>query len=383
MKNKRLSKFGKAYFIYLAIIVIALIFISVSVRNSMVKYEASTPEGFVSSQIKDAAKGKNELGKYLAKYCFDKKIGDADGRKELYRQLASEELEIKLNKTSFDTAHPVYDVSSGGVPFLSMQINQGKSKSVLGILTTFDWDINYCILRNQFGFEKLDLNENNLICCDVYLPEGYKLLIDEVPYQGTADEEKPIDEFTDIAAYADVPAMQVYHFTDLAFEPGFKITNNVGEMVELKKNNNTYSAEIAYAQSDEAKTIIDQIGNPIDIAKTWSKFMTDDVGGARHGLEKVISECRLYKGSALYTQAEGWAKNVDITFVSGHTIQSWSNEKTENYVKYNDNLVSCDVYVTKNMVLKTGAKVADVFNNRMYFANVAGSWYLFKIQSIR
>ncbi len=383
MKSKQLSKFGKVYFTYLAILLVILIAIFFGVRSSMVKYEASTPEGFVLSHVKEASKGKGELGKYLKNYCFDKELGDKKGREALFKQLASGNLEVQLNKKSFDTAHPVYDVKSGETPLLSMQINQGKPKSVLGILTMFDWDINYCILRTPSGFEKLELNENNLLNCDIYLPEGYHLFIDEIEYTASADEKQPIDEFGDMAKYADVPVMQVYHLTDLAFEPAVKITNNVNETAELKRSANSYTAEIAYGESPEAKEIINKIGDPIEIAKTWSKFMTDDIGGAKHGLDKVISDCRLYKGSDLYTQAEGWAKNVDITFVSGHTIKSWSDESVVNYVKYNDNLVSCDVSVTKNMVLKTGAKVPDVFHDRMYFANVNGSWYLFKLQSIR
>ena len=69
MKNKRLSKFGRAYFLYLIILAIALIAIFFGVRSSMVKYESSTPEGFVLSQVKEASKGKGDLAKYLKKYC--------------------------------------------------------------------------------------------------------------------------------------------------------------------------------------------------------------------------------------------------------------------------------------------------------------------------
>ena len=72
---------------------------------------------------------------------------------------------------------------------------------------------------------------------------------------------------------------------------------------------------------------------------------------------------------------------MDITFVSNHVITAWNKESISNYIQYSDDLLSCDVYFEKEMRV-AGQQRIDVFDNRMYFVNLDGTWYLADMLSL-
>ncbi|MBR5741792.1 MAG: hypothetical protein IKX91_04475, partial [Firmicutes bacterium] len=155
----------------------------------------------------------------------------------------------------------------------------------------------------------------------------------------------------------------------LTFEPVFTIYNNAGEPVATTVKNGDVTCDAAFASTKAAEELGSKAVDALAIGELWSKFMTNDVGGDARGLYTVRNNCLLLPGSDLYKKATSWANSIDITFVSGHSIFSFTGERVSNYVLYNDDLFSCDVYFEKNMTLKTGAKRTDVFHNRLFFVN--------------
>lgn len=121
--------------------------------------------------------------------------------------------------------------------------------------------------------------------------------------------------------------------------------------------------------SDEIPEDIASQLDVLEIAKMWSKFMTDDLEGDSHGLE----EMRRYfiKDSDYYRYAAEWALGPDIKFTSPHTLDSFTNERVSNFIQYSDTCFSCEVYFEKNMSLIFEDRFAgfriDVFHSKMYF----------------
>ena len=101
----------------------------------------------------------------------------------------------------------------------------------------------------------------------------------------------------------------------------------------------------------------------------------------------------LIEDSYLYNYAYQWATNVDITFISNHTLKNpaFTNEKLSNFVVYNDKAFSCDMYLEKNMRLANGNELTDKMNEKMYFAYYDDtddskdnpSWKLVNMQSLK
>ena len=85
-------------------------------------------------------------------------------------------------------------------------------------------------------------------------------------------------------------------------------------------------------------------------------FLPDDLEGRLHGFYNISKH--LIKDSSLYEYAYKWATGEDITFVSSHTLQNptFTNEKISNFEIYDKNAFSCEVYLEKNMRLKSSGR---------------------------
>ena len=145
---------------------------------------------------------------------------------------------------------------------------------------------------------------------------------------------------------------------------------------------------------ENIETALEKIQGEIDIlkiAKDWSLYLTDDLEGKLHGFYKINKY--LIKDSSLYEYAYKWATGVDITFVSSHTLQNpaFTDEKINNFEIYSENAFSCEVYLQKNMRLKSsGRKIQDTMHEKMYFAYYDATqdgkdnptWKLVNMQSV-
>lgn len=106
----------------------------------------------------------------------------------------------------------------------------------------------------------------------------------------------------------------------------------------------------------------------LNMAETWSKFMTSDLSGNLHGFYTL--EPYLIKGSYYHSKAKEYAGGIDITFISGHTLDAepFSNIKVDDYVRYNENCFSCHIYFEKVMHLNRGTDAMDVTDSTFIFA---------------
>lgn len=371
--------FWKVYFIYLIIIALAFAALFFYVRSTMLEYERNNPENYVVWLAQDASDN-SELGKYLEEHNFsDTRYGDAKSRKStFYDTIKTAVLSAKPAMGSYDSSSPVYEVFADDMPFMTIAISEHGSETKLGIMTLSNWQLDYCILRNGYIEDSIKLSENGKLDYKLLLPENYSLMIDNVEAQIEPTGKAEIPEFEYIYPFVTAPKANVYELTDLEYEPYFTASRGGEDVLGFEKQiDGSYSISVEFTPSLEAKELADSVCDPLEIGKLWSKFMTDDVPGAHHGRDNVISGCKILKGTNLYDLALKWSSNVDITFVSGHVINSWTNENVTNYILYNENLFSCDVSFDKNMTLSRGAGTrTDEFRNRMFFGNVNGAWYL-------
>ena len=115
--------------------------------------------------------------------------------------------------------------------------------------------------------------------------------------------------------------------------------------------------------------------------------MTDDLEGSNKGFDTIKKY--LIKDSYMYNVAYKWATGIDITLTSAHRTSDnyFKNEKVSNFVKYSDNLFSCDISFVKYMYLyKSNKWVDDPMNSTFYFLNIGDenkpNWVILDIQEI-
>ena len=108
----------------------------------------------------------------------------------------------------------------------------------------------------------------------------------------------------------------------------------------------------------------------LEIAKTWSNFLTRDLEGSKNGFGTVKQ--LFITDSYYYNVAYEYATGIDISFMFGHVLENppYTEEKVSNFVSYGENMFSCDVHFIKHMKDKkdrTEEEITDIMNSTFYF----------------
>ncbi len=166
-----------------------------------------------------------------------------------------------------------------------------------------------------------------------------------------------------------LPDLKTYEFALLKDTAEVEVTDSTGKVTKYTISYENGLWLNGVSGSDEIPEDISAEIDVLEAAKCWSKFMTNDFGGAAPGLAAVRKY--LLSTSDYYDYAKQWATGIDITFLSAHSLDSFSNERVTDFNRYSDTCFSVSVYFEKNMTLYHGGSYAgtrtDTFNSVMYF----------------
>lgn len=373
--------FKKFLKIYIIILIILMIIFLTYVICTLIKYENLQIDNYLANTVQeivqDGKKGKIsnyiDISKIEVSNFESKNISISEAISNL---LENNNVTYKLNSDSIDLNNPVYDAYIDNKLILKIHLNGEEKITRLGILTFQNWKI------DNITFEK----ENGVYECNIEVPSNYKVYVNDIELTENEKTEDSIDEgLVQISKYVDIPYIVKYKVSKLLKEPKIIIQDEEGKEQKYIKENNTFKVDLDFKYIADEYSAMQEIKGNIDIlkiAKDWSLYLTDDLTGNLHGFYKISKY--LIKDSDMWNFAYKWATNVDITFVSSHTLdkQCFTNTKVKNFKIYNDNAFSCEVYLQKNMILKGNKKLQDVMKEKMYFAYYKGEWKLVNMQSI-
>ena len=356
-KRKTLYKKGLILFTLLLLLVCG-IFLGY-VYNSMVIYERN----LVDNYIKYLAES-NKLTEYIddnlfeiSKYEKKNTPKISDGIKEIFK---SDNLVIKKNNELSKDDIFAYDLKINDNLISTVSLKKTSSYKRMAILKIDEWEV---------------------VDVDTYFNDGiYNYELDDSDIIAEGD----IEGLERLTKYIEINKTKTYKVNNLVYEPDIKILDKYGKEQKYEIKNNKIALKSNFKELstlDEAKTHIKEDFDILSLAKNWSLFLTDDLNGAFHGF--YILTPYLIKDSYMYEMAYGWSHNVDITFVSSHRLKNptFTNEKIENFVIYNDNAFSCEVYIEKNMIVNGKDKV-DVMHDRLYFIYYEDGYKLVDMESI-
>ncbi len=253
----------------------------------------------------------------------------------------------EITGTPAQNGNILYDIRSMEEPIVTLSDAMGLKYSYLG---DFEADIH---------------------TYTVSVPEGYSVTINGLAAENICSvRHMTNDDAAILLEKAGIQLRSTTVYTLPLLKEGLTVcvtdTDGVQTEYEMDQPSLIIDAETG---SDEIPDDIAAQLDVLEIAKMWSRFMTDDLDGESHGLEEI----RRYfiKDSDYYRYAAEWALGPDIKFTSPHTLDSFTNERVSNFIQYNEECFSCDVYFEKNMSLLYEDRFAgfrtDVFNSRMYF----------------
>lgn len=213
----------------------------------------------------------------------------------------------------------------------------------------------------------------------VSVPEGYTVTLGGKTLEGGTVTDNPAYRYIAELGIT-VPKQMEYKLVLLTDTAAFAVTDENGAAVAATEKNGSLIISRKTNGGAMPAELMAEV-DPAEIARTWSKFMTDDLTGNYHGFYEIAKY--LKEGSYLYDVAYKWANSVDITFTSGHVLGNppFENESVTNYTRFSDNCFSVDVHLVKVMHLDSGKTERDEMNATLYFVN-DGKWYVADIIDI-
>lgn len=356
--TKKSSVFKKSFFIYTITLVLLSFLFLLYVYGNLKKYENNLVDNFLLNTIHNL--DKKELQNHL------KEAKQSEHLIKTYEEMVKDK-----EYTFVRTSEFIYDAYLDGRVLFTIHLKSLGEKSCLGLLKYEKYEVERIIPHL----------ENGLIYYTITLPNNYKLLVDGQEYtEKTKEENIPNLEF--MYYNENMPKLVTYELKNLEHSVKLEAEDFNGEKVNLKQDGIHYQLE-GYKKAntwEEARKYIGEIDIET-IAKNWSLFLTKDLNGERYGFGTIKKY--LLEDTEMWKKAYNWAHSIDITFTSSHTLKNppFTNIKIENFVIYDTNAFSCEVYLEKHMIVK-GKEQTDIMHDTMSFIKEKNEWKLMNIKGI-
>ncbi|MBR0303527.1 MAG: hypothetical protein IJQ80_06730, partial [Clostridia bacterium] len=418
------SKFKKAFLIYACVLAVIFVISMIYIHFLLVKYERSQSDNVrdakVTAIVKAARAGNIEKELSLEGVRANYSLSDEDV-KNIEAAFANGKLTTEQNLTKYEFDKLNYDLILNGDVVGSISLKSYGEKTVLLIFPMADWKIESCTLNDTIEYSDSFTVEMNgeviqgepsdkpgmktfpitaLFNKDTVLTDsvGNSVSFDErdkvtrTDYTIIADandtvyiNDKAIDrslaaitedenfkffeEFLPEELLDSAPRVATYNLTLL--NDGYTVTvkNKSGVEAECERDGNTFKASGSAATDTFPQGLAGGVDQYffLDIAKTWSLFMSQDLGGANNGFYQLAKY--LIDGSYLYDVMFKYSYGVDITFTSDHTLDNppFSSETIDKFTVYSDNFFSCHIALDKMMHLSDGQNIPNDMNSTFYF----------------
>lgn len=360
MKRKKISVYWIGLGIYTVILLILSWRFLDYTDKALIQYEDSQPEAAMEIYMTEF---KNMIADgTLCEKIEMPKVPNAFEPEDAYNELYEARL-ADIGNYSFDrdadgysTQEPVYCIYGDGTPVAKVTLSALNERTVFGILTIMDWEVKTVT----------PVLDTELLSYTVQIPDTYKATVNGIELNddsltGTIIENP---EFANVSLYVKMPYQVEYEVSELVNEPEIKVFDADGKeiVVTLDEDGNVYASGPRITQIPE-----ERYNDALKMAQAWDNFLTRDLNGENNGMS-VIQQY-LVRDSYYWNIASDYARSVDITYISEHTLsgQPYSDIEISDYISYGENCYSCHIYFEKNMILTSGARRVNTIDSTFYF----------------
>ncbi len=365
---RRKSLYKKSLIIFSLVCILLCGTLIVYVYNSLVLYERNLVENYI---IYLGSKG--ELNSPNVDTLFSisplekQETKISDGLEKIYK---SNDIDIKKDsKLSTDSLY-VYDLYNGDNLINKVSLKAKDSYTKMGILKINEWEL--VNVENYF--------KDGLYKYEITIPKDYTITING---KNVADDlitsEGDVTGLERLTQFVEIAKTKTYNINNLVYKPEIKIYDENNKEVKYEIDNNKIIISKQFKEGQTLEEVKEYIKDDFDIlkvAQNWSLFMSNDTG-----LNSVTPY--LIANTYMYERAYSWSHSIDRTFVSSHRLQNpaFTNTKLSNFIIYNENAFSCEVYLEKNMIV-SGKNQIDKMHDRLYFIYYNGGYKLVNMEAV-
>ncbi len=417
-QKKKGSKFRKGFLIYLGVLLVLSIIFLIYVHGLLVDFEASQVDNVVAQKLEDIKKAasKGKMESEISLDAIKEKFSPSEDELDAYQKaFALGDLTYKKSRSGLNSETETYAIFLNGFHMGSIEVKNVKEEMVLAIFPVTEWEIvkssaetfsfdfpasvtitsggktvegKPSETEGLYSYPVSSLFSEDTLITDsagntvsfngkdpvTFVNYTAKVLSNLRVYYGDSmidpakAELEEIDAYKYIKEYCDeVPDLAVYRLCLIDNGGKMTVKDQSGSDVEFKQNDSHIEAK-DMPKSDTMPEGLAGSPNPLDAAEKLSLLLSDDLGPEwPHGFKRLAEY--LLEGSYFYDKYWEFAKGVDITFVSNHTLDNpvFNSEKVSEYVKFSDKCFSCRIEFNKPMYMSNGVNKVDSVNGIYYF----------------
>ncbi len=370
MKKKKVPVFLIGYLCFLAACVAFWVLVINYVQKCLVRYEAAQPEYFVEGLTEQIINGgissvfgvinvptRFESAEEVAAY-YDKSV---QGKDIVWLQ----------DKGSYDVSSPVYRAYADGEQVGVLTLREASSEPLMFILTMCQWAVG--------SAEPVLAPPSESVT--VMVPEGYGVLVNGQELgAGELTGNAVIPEcFQYVKDYMAVPRLMEYHVENLFEKPEIEIRDASGVSVEYEEDYEAGHTRIAVDQFAVSEMDAKLAAWVLENAERYTNFFSGDLPGCRTSVKPIAD---LFPKDSYYLKLADNYRKEDMWTYSAHSEPTFENEQVSQYIRYSDELFSCEIYFDKRIALSARTVRTDTTHMRYFYGYVEGGWKILDMQTI-
>ena len=234
-----------------------------------------------------------------------------DGVKKV---LKSDKLEIKKNSKESSDEVFTYDLKINDKLISKVSLKSTDTYTRMAILTINEWEV----------VESENYFTEGIYNYEITIPSNYKLYINDIEADnGDILKEGDVEGLERLTKHIEIQKSKTYKINNLVYEPSINIVDENNKKIDYEIKDNKIVVDYDFKEIEkleDAKKYIKDDFNILELAENWSLFLTDDLSGSYHGFHRLTPY--LLENTYMYEMAYGWSHNVDITFVSSHSLKN-------------------------------------------------------------
>ena len=348
-KPKKSKLFWKLFAAYAGVLLILGIIFLLYTEKCLKQYEASQAENAIAGFVEDFRKSISD-GTASKTIDISATSTPFESQDVLLNAWLAEigkpaSLKYELDKASYDTQAPVYDIYDGEKMIAKMTLQSENPRVIFGLLKVTDWKV-----KGVAPVGEIMLNNYK-----VSIPSTCSVTINGVAVDDTYKTQAGITDtkFQYVAEYVDLPATDVYEVKGLVNTPEIKVFKADGTEIAVTPDESGNVSVDVSSVFETGEIPEDLKATALKIAQDWEDFITRDLAGeGAYGVKTMQKE--LIVDSYYYNLAADYSTSPDITFISDHSCldPKFSDIVVDQYVKYTDTCFSCHISFNKNMYLR-------------------------------
>lgn len=375
-KEKHSKHPGHLFWIFYACFVVGLVIFWICavnyVKNGLVRYEANQPEKTLDAFLEDVSQ--TGLATYLSTDGEASRFETKEDYVEVFEQkMGTGAFSYRAVKGYQNPSAPQYEILSGDNPVGVVTLKETSAQSFLKLLTISEWMID--------TVEVQPLHAE--LAAEVNVPDTFQvyfngILADE--REMVRGEEEVPQEFAYASEYVTVPAFVTYRADGLVREPVIEVRDQNGGsavLAQTERDGVIYAEIAGFAESAMPEELSKMALQHIE---QYTDFFSGDLPGSHASVKPLQT---MFPEDSYYLEMAETYRKEDMWMYSSHDSTSFQDEVVDHYIRYNDELFSCEVSFTKKMRLtKWDSMREDKVHFKVYYGMVKGEWKILDLQTL-